>query len=159
MGRNKTETALKFIEKTGYTGKISKEAMGKELWNEYCKITVHNRWTKPEYVMLKEERKAERRSKHIETLKQKKESGAYLSSYCKDDITKIENYELAKKDNFEGWCCHHRLETHTSDGERRLVDISAKELVALDMYYCRPAEELILMTTKEHRRLHQCVKK
>ena len=69
--------------------------------------------------------------------------------YCKEP-EKIENYEKAKKDNFKGWECHHRLETHNSDGERRLVDITQKELKALRMYYNRPPEELIFLTIKEH---------
>ena len=69
--------------------------------------------------------------------------------YCKD-YEKIENYQKAKKDDFKGWHCHHRLETHNSDGERRLVDISYKELKALGMYYNRPAEELIFLTESEH---------
>ena len=69
--------------------------------------------------------------------------------YCKD-YENIENYDKAKKDNFKGWECHHRLETHTPDGERRLVDITKKELIALGMYYNRPAEELIFLTIKEH---------
>ena len=69
--------------------------------------------------------------------------------YCKEP-EKIENYQKAKKDNFKGWECHHRLETHTSDGERRLVDITKKELKALGMYYNRPADELIFLTLKEH---------
>ena len=72
-----------------------------------------------------------------------------LRRYCKD-YEKIENYQEAKKDNFKGWHCHHRLETHNSDGERRLVDITADELKALGMYYNRPAEELIFLTVKEH---------
>ena len=69
--------------------------------------------------------------------------------YCKEPEN-IENYEKAKKDDFVGWECHHRLETHNSDGERRIVDISKKELIALGMYYNRPAEELIFLTVKEH---------
>ena len=69
--------------------------------------------------------------------------------YCKD-YEKIENYEKAKADNFKGWHCHHRLETHNSDGERRLVDIAQAELKALNMYYHRPAEELIFLTSREH---------
>ena len=73
----------------------------------------------------------------------------YFNRYCKD-YTNIENYEKALADNFKGWHCHHRLETHNSDGERRLVDISYKELIALGMYYSRPAEELIFLTTREH---------
>ena len=78
--------------------------------------------------------------------------------YCKD-YQNIENYEKAKKDNFKGWCCHHRLQTWTSDGERRLVDITKKELIALGMYYHRPAEELIFLTDEEHGQLHQNGKK
>ena len=72
-----------------------------------------------------------------------------FEKYCKEP-EKIENYQLAKKDNFKGWHCHHRLETHNSDGERRLVDISYKELKALGMYYKRPAEELIFLPASEH---------
>ena len=73
--------------------------------------------------------------------------------YC-SDIEKIENYEKAKADNFKGWNCHHRLETHNSDGERRLVDITRRELIALGMYYNRPAGELIFLTSREHTSLH-----
>ena len=69
--------------------------------------------------------------------------------YCKD-YKNIENYEKAKKDNFKGWECHHRLETHTPDGKRRDVDISQKELIALGMYYNRPASELIFLPASEH---------
>ena len=81
-----------------------------------------------------------------------------FEKYCKD-YQSIENYEKAKKDNFKGWHCHHRLETHNSDGERRLVDISYKELEALRMYYNRPPEELIFLTTREHNILHNKGKK
>ena len=73
--------------------------------------------------------------------------------YC-DDIESVENYEKAKADDFRGWDCHHRLETHTSDGERRIVDISKAELISLDIYWHRPAKELIFLTKKEHRILH-----
>lgn len=73
----------------------------------------------------------------------------YKHYYCKD-IEKVENFEKAKADNFKGWHCHHRLETHNSDGERRLVDISHNELKALGMYYNRPADELIFLTSREH---------
>lgn len=73
--------------------------------------------------------------------------------YCTEP-EKIENFEKALADNFVGWVCHHRLQTWTSDGDRRLVDISAAELKALGMYYDRPPEELIFMTKAEHSKLH-----
>ena len=73
--------------------------------------------------------------------------------FCKD-YEKIENYEKAKANDFKGWECHHRLQTWTSDGESRLVDISAAELKALGMYYNRPPEELIFLTVSEHKSLH-----
>lgn len=75
--------------------------------------------------------------------------GHKFERYCKD-YKNIENYDKAKADNFKGWHCHHRLETHTSDGERRLVDITVAELKALDMYYNRPSSELIFLTESEH---------
>ena len=75
------------------------------------------------------------------------------SRYCENKEL-IENYEKAKSDNFVGWHCHHRLETHTSDGERRLVDITMEELNTLNMYYHRPPEELIFMRIEDHYRLH-----
>ena len=76
-----------------------------------------------------------------------------FEKYCAEP-EKIENYEKAKADNFKGWSCHHRLETHNSDGERRLVDITVAELKALGMYYNRPAEELIFLPVGEHTSLH-----
>ena len=77
-----------------------------------------------------------------------------FESYC-DDIENVENYGPAKADNFKGWCCHHRLETHNSDGKRRLVDIARDELKAFGMYWHRPADELIFLTRKEHALLHK----
>lgn len=77
-----------------------------------------------------------------------------FEKYCKD-YEKIENYQKAKVDNFVGWDCHHRLETHNSDGERRLVDINHKELKALGMYYNRPPEELIFLRKGEHTALRK----
>ena len=78
----------------------------------------------------------------------------FFELYCKE-YENIENYHKALADNFNGWECHHKLETHTSDGERRLVDITRKELIALDTYYNRPSEELIFLTKSEHMSLHR----
>ena len=73
--------------------------------------------------------------------------------YCKS-IEEIENYASAAADNFIGWDIHHRLETHNSDGERRIVDLSRAELLALGTYYDRPASELIFLKHGDHTRLH-----
>lgn len=66
-----------------------------------------------------------------------------FEKYCAEPEN-IENYEKAKADNFIGWCCHHR----------KGVDISKKELIASEMYFNRPANELIFMKQSEHRSLH-----
>jgi hypothetical protein len=77
-----------------------------------------------------------------------KESNAM--NYCKDDISKIENYEKAMADTAHTWDIHHRLEL-TIDGE---FAHTAEELQRLGMYYQRPYFELIFLTRAEHRRLH-----
>ena len=85
--------------------------------------------------------------------KLKKDGMPSQSCYCRTPEL-IENYDKAIADTTQTWDCHHRLETHNSDGERRLVDISTAELIALGMYYDRPPEELIFLTSAEHHCLH-----
>lgn len=97
---------------------------------------------------------------HIEQIreqnKQYQRKHYRMFAFCiSEQIEQIENYELAKKNNFDGWCIHHRLETHNSDGEKRLVNLTRTELKALDMYYNRPANELIFLTNSEHAKLHR----
>lgn len=77
-----------------------------------------------------------------------------VKKYCSGDYTKIENYEKAVSDTTQMWHCHHRLETHTSDGLIRQETLTSEELIALNTYYDRPEEELIFLTKKEHRTLH-----
>ena len=89
-----------------------------------------------------------------EQFRTKKNGTPYKSCYCRQPEL-IENYSKAIADNSEIWACHHRLETHNSNGERRLVDILGAELIALDLYYDRPPEELIFLTQSEHMRLHR----
>lgn len=78
-----------------------------------------------------------------------------VKKYCNGDVFKIENYKEAMADNSQTWDLHHRLETHTSEGLRRKVPITQIELEALEMYYQRPAEELIFMKQADHKYLHQ----
>ena len=70
-------------------------------------------------------------------------------SYCSESLELVENYQQAKADNFAGWCIHHRLEIQP-DGTR----MSRQELKDKDLYYGRPASELIFMRRPEHKRLH-----
>ena len=73
-----------------------------------------------------------------------KEIGAW--AFCKDDISKIENYEEAINDNTQTWDCHHRTEIWWN--------CTSQELIDNDCYYHRPAKELIFITHAEHARLH-----
>jgi hypothetical protein len=71
--------------------------------------------------------------------------------YCrKDEIEKIENYELAKNDPDEVWVIHHRLEL-TINGE---FAHTQDELKRLGMFYHRPYYELIFLRRSEHQILH-----
>lgn len=83
----------------------------------------------------------------------KKNGEPYSKCFCRNPEL-IENYDKAIADTTQIWICHHRLETHTSDGERRLIDLTREELKALDIYYNRPPEELIFLTRGEHNYLH-----
>lgn len=81
--------------------------------------------------------------------------GRQVKTYCCEDLSKIENYDIAVNDDTQIWNCHHRLETHTSDGNLRLIDLTRDELIALEVYYKRPVSELIFVTRKEHNKLHE----
>lgn len=64
--------------------------------------------------------------------------------FCPDHYQEIENYELAKADNFEGWICHHR------NGE----EFSKEWLIKNNMYYNRSdPHEFKFVTESEHRRI------
>lgn len=67
--------------------------------------------------------------------------------YCSEgEFHLIENYDKALKDDFIGWDLHHRLEEH---------GYTYKELKKQNLYYNRPASELIFLTHAEHTALHE----
>lgn len=66
--------------------------------------------------------------------------------YCKEDISKIENYDKAMADTTQTWDIHHRTEIWWN--------CSAKELIKNECYYHRKACELIFLTKGDHTRLH-----
>ena len=74
--------------------------------------------------------------------------GKDVKKFCCEDLSLIENYEKAINDNTQIWHCHHRLEIQ--DGK----SVSVKELKENNLYFHRPASELIFLTEKEHSKLH-----
>lgn len=83
-----------------------------------------------------------------------------LDKICCEDISLIENYESAISDKTDMWDCHHRLETHDENGNIRTKgsDLTVDELIARNIYYNRPAKELIFLPKREHLRLHQSLR-
>lgn len=157
VGKPITNFGKAFKEKHNYFGKLTKEAMGKELWNVYCSELSADRNRRPEHLKAKEERRKKRKAAALERQAKKRTEGIAYAKYC-DDFKSIENYEAAKADGFKCWQLHHRLETHFSDGTLRPLNarLTYRELKALGIYYHRPASELIFMPMVEHRRLHLC---
>ena len=73
-----------------------------------------------------------------------------VRQYCRDDISKIENFTKAALDPNEIWHCHHILEI-SIDGK----SVHNKEsLKRLNMYYNRPYFELIFLTEHDHKSIH-----
>ena len=75
---------------------------------------------------------------------------ASAKSFYRDDYTKIENYKEAVNANTQTWELHHRNE-FTLDGE---FAHTANELKAINMYFKRPANELIFLPKSVHKSLH-----
>lgn len=97
-------------------------------------------WTHPEYRQRCIEQSRERsKAQHIKELQE----------YCCEPIENIENYELAKADNFKGWHCHHKLGVHSDYRNTR------DELIMMNLYYNRPACELIFLTKNQHTSIHK----
>ena len=68
--------------------------------------------------------------------------------FCCEDLSLIENYELAINDTTQTWDCHHRGEILPCGR------FSIDDLKKFELYFNRPASELIFLTHSEHRRLH-----
>ena len=69
--------------------------------------------------------------------------------FCYEDPSLIENYDLAIVDQTQTWDCHHRGEILPCGR------YEAKDLKKFDLYYNRPASELIFLPHDEHISLHQ----
>ena len=71
--------------------------------------------------------------------------------YCSDDISLIENYHQAIADKEKMWDIHHRREC---DDEGRTL-FTKKQLIEINLYYKRPASELIFVTKSMHKKIHR----
>ena len=70
----------------------------------------------------------------------------YAKKFCKEDISKIKNYDKAIADTTQVWDCHHMTETWWHCSRQDLIDN--------ECYYNRKACELVFLTHAEHMRLH-----
>lgn len=77
----------------------------------------------------------------------------HAKKFCKDDISKIENYDKAINDHTQTWACHHRDEIRILPSGMTVVR-SRHDLNDAGRYYNCPANELIFLTKCEHSRLH-----
>ena len=73
-------------------------------------------------------------------------------SYCREDISLIENYDKAMADNTQTWECHHRDEYKVLPSGMVVIR-SCQELMENDRYYKCPANELIFLTKEEHMKI------
>ena len=64
--------------------------------------------------------------------------------FCCEDISKIYGYAEAVADNENMWHCHHCLG----------LAYTKEQLKAKDLYYKRPASELMFVTKSQHKMLH-----
>ena len=72
-----------------------------------------------------------------------------VKQFCNEDISLIENYQEAINDTKQTWHCHHRLEIELNKSEN--------ELTNMNLYYNRPASELIFLTSLEHKSMHMSI--
>ena len=72
-----------------------------------------------------------------------------IKKYCCEDISLIENYNEAINDKEQTWEIHHKLEIELNKTQKALIE--------QNLYWKRPASELIFLTRKEHKALHQSI--
>lgn len=71
--------------------------------------------------------------------------------YCSEDIALIENYQEAISDDQKMWDIHHRRECD----ENGKTLFTKKQLKEMNLYFNRPASELIFVTKSMHWKLHR----
>lgn len=70
--------------------------------------------------------------------------------FAPGELTKIEHYAEALADNFSGWVIHHRLELNDDCS----INMYRDDLIVANLYYSRPADELVFLRSDEHTKMH-----
>ena len=70
--------------------------------------------------------------------------------YCSENVSLIENYHQAIADKDRMWDIHHRREC---DEEGRTL-FTHKQLKEMNLYFKRPASELVFVTKSMHKKIH-----
>ena len=71
--------------------------------------------------------------------------------YCSEDLSLIENYHTAIADKERKWEIHHRRECD----ENGKILFTREQLIEMNLYYKRPASELIFVTRSTHCKIHR----
>ena len=71
--------------------------------------------------------------------------------FCSEDISLIDNYHEAISDQTKMWDIHHRRECD----ENGKTLFTKKQLIEMNLYYNRPASELVFVTRSMHNKLHR----
>lgn len=130
------------------------ERYGIEWYEEHKRKSAESHRTK-EYTEYCRKFHAERYKDPANRKHRNAQNCEYIKTRVCKEYWKVENYELAKADNFKGWCMHHRLELHPDCSLR----FTKNSLIKLGLYYNRPSNELIWLTKSEHGRIHNLGKK
>ena len=71
--------------------------------------------------------------------------------YCSEDVSLIENYYQAITDKDKMWDIHHKRECD----ENGKTLFTYKQLIDMNLYFKRPASELIFVTKSMHKKMHR----
>ena len=75
-----------------------------------------------------------------------------VKKYCCDDISQIQNYKEAVEDTDNMWALHHKMELIVTGA---VCDATKQDLIDWNIYYDRPADELMFIKDSEHKKLHR----
>lgn len=122
----------------------------------------HNTYQKERYANdseFREAKKAKANTRYANDARYREALNDKHNAYRKERyvigsrIDLVENYELAKTDNFKGWHIHHKDEIRILPSGM-IVIRTKEELIENGRYYDCPPNELIWMRQSEHVALH-----